>query len=414
MAEKILIISPVPLFPEHAGNRERIRTICMELMSRGYTLDFFYAGFDEALNEKHTFFFNGDILQHHLESSKVNGFKNPAQRIIEIANGFKHKAHKWFRYFVDGAESARFNKSLYQYINVNKLNLLKRQLPDKSYKAVIVNYAPYSFYFDVFEEEIIRIIDTHDRLTDRYKLFSENNQPPIDWHSLRYNDEKRALSKADIIWAITEEEKKHFRGMIDENSSKVFVLTHLMKYDKTEAEGASKNIIMIGSGNRLNLEGLDWFMEQVWQKLKHYDKEIEFLIAGSICNVLEDYVIDDRVQLLGLFNSPEEVYSKGEIFINPMQSGTGLKIKTFEALVHGKFVMSTNAGATGLDQLVDNGLACSDNPAEWIRQIKSFFENPAAKKRELENAKKIITKMYHRNLEIISLSLGVYEKDVDQ
>lgn len=405
MAEKILIISPVPLFPGYAGNRERIRTICVELMERGYILDFFYTGFDPALDKNHDSFFNGEILDHHVKATKINWISNPFQRMIEVANGLKAKTHKWIRYLIDGPESAEFNKSLYQYRNSGKILLLKIQLSGRSYKAVIVNYAPYSFYFDLFDQRTIRIIDTHDRLTDRYKLFSENSQTPVNWHSLRYRDEKRALSKADVVWAITHEENEHFQKMVSGRNTKVFTLTHLMPYDKTNRQNKRKNIIMIGSGNRLNLEGLYWFMEQVWQKLKHYDPEIHFMIAGSICNVLDDYVEDDRVHLLGLFDSPKTVYSQGDIFINPMQSGTGLKIKTFEALAYGKFVISTEAGATGLKELTGCGLVCSDDPAVWIQQIVSFFKDQDHMQPEMDRAEQMISNIYSKNLKVISRSL---------
>lgn len=406
MAEKILIISPVPLFPGHAGNRERILSICSELMGRGYELDLFYTGFDAALDENHTSFFNGEILKHNVESKKVSWAQHPVLRASEIMNGFKYKAHKWLRYMLDGPDSAKFNKSIYQYRNTGKLSLLKNQIVNRSYKAAIVNYAPYSFYFDLFDRQTIRIIDTHDRLTDRFKLFSENNQPPVDWHSLRYSDEKRALSKADVVWAITEDENQHFRQIVEDDDTEVFTLTHLKSFDEIRTKKPGKNIIMIGSGNRLNLEGLDWFMEQVWQKLKHYDNEFQFIIAGSICKVLEGFVEDEQVQLLGLFDSPGEVYSRGDVFINPMQSGTGLKIKTFEALAHGKFVISTNAGATGLDELIGNGLACSDDPAIWVKEIVSFFRDPNQKKKELDRAEKMISEIYRRNLNVISKSLN--------
>lgn len=406
MAEKILIISPVDLFPGYSGNRERIRTICLELMNRGYLLDFFYTGFERNLDKNHYSFFNGEVLHHNVDSYKVNWVEHPFQRVAELMNGLKIRIHKWLRFVFDSPESAKFNRSLYHYRNSGKILLLRQQISTKSYRAVIVNYAPYSFYLDLFGNRTKKIIDTHDRLADRYKLFSDNNQPPADWYSLRRKDEKRALSNADVIWAITEDENSHFRALVENKKIEVFTLTHLIPYDKKGGNKSSKSVIMIGSENRLNIEGLEWFMNQVWNKLRHYDMEFTFLIAGSICNVLEGYVEDDRVRLLGLFDSPDEIYSMGEIFINPMQSGTGLKIKSFEALAHGKFVISTKAGATGLDKLVGNGLACSDDPAEWIRQIRALFNDPEEKRKELKRAEKIIKEMYRSNREVISKSLA--------
>lgn len=405
MAEKFLIISPVPLFPGHAGNRERIRTICLELIGRGYILDFFYTGFHQEISEAHHSFFNGAVLNHKLENEKIRFDKNPLYRIREIVYGFKINVEKWLRYIRDGSASARFNKSLTEYKNLGKLLLLERQIDRSAYKTVIVNYAPYSFYFDLFDERTLKIIDTHDRLTNRFKLFKDSKQEPVDWHSLTQRDEKRALSKADVIWAITGEERNYFEEMVDSRSTKIYTLRHLMPFKKIKTQESANRIIMIGSTNRLNVDGLTWFLEQVWKKVKHYELDLKFLVAGSICEAVDEAVLDDDMELYGRFDSAEEIYSKGDLFINPMQEGTGLKIKTFEALANGKFVLSTKAGATGLQELTGNGLVCSDDPGVWIRGIKRFFEKGRKTDDEIEELEKVITEIYQKNLEVIRKSL---------
>jgi glycosyltransferase involved in cell wall biosynthesis len=65
-----------------------------------------------------------------------------------------------------------------------------------------------------------------------------------------------------------------------------------------------------------------------------------------------------------------------DIVINPMVGGTGLKIKTVEALAYGRAVISTKAGASGLgiahhdllhediESLVGRVLAIVEHPEE--------------------------------------------------
>lgn len=407
MAEKILIISPVPLFPGHAGNRERIRSICTELMNREYILDFFYTGFHQEISDDHFSFFNGSVLDHKLEVEKLQFSKNPLFRVREIANGLKIKMEKWLRYLQGGSDSARFNKSLTEYKNLGKWILLKGQIDRSEYKAVIVNYAPYSFYFDLFEDKTIRIIDAHDRLTDRFKMYTNSSQDPVDWHSLTENDEKEALSKADAVWAITGEEKMFFDKLVDSTSTNIYTLRHLRPFKNIQYQEEVNRIVMIGSTNRLNIDGLTWFLEQVWQKIRHYELDLKFLIAGSICEVVDETILDDDVELYGRFDSAEEIYTKGDLFINPMQEGTGLKIKTFEALANGKFVLSTEAGATGLNELIGNGFICSDDPATWIKEIKKFFEAASKNHDQKKKTAKIISQIYQENLDVISQSLNI-------
>lgn len=405
MAEKILIISPVPVFPVHAGNRERIRSVCSVLKNRGYVLDFFYAGFDHHLDSRHQSFFSGEVFDHLVKQQKDPFAKNPVRRIRQILNGFKVRIHRRFRRIADGSGSAEYNKSLYEYRNQGKMTLLDEQIDSKKYHAVIINYAPYSFYFDLFDKQTIKIIDTHDRLTDRYQLFLDNDQKPINWHSLRYKDEKKSISKANVVWAITDEEYQHFSEMVNSAQTRVYTLGHLMPYKKIEAKNPKRKILMIGSANRLNLEGLEWFLDQVWIRLWELDSEIQFLIAGSICKAISQDMDDDRIGLLGYYDTSEDVYSEGDLFINPMPGGTGLKIKTFEALAHGKYVVSTAAGATGLQNMIGSGLVCSDEPSIWIQKILSFFDHKEQAAEELEKAAFKITEMYQNHVKVIDDSL---------
>lgn len=410
MAEKILIISPVPLFPGHAGNRERIRTICTELMQRGYILDFFYTGFHQEISDAHFDFFNGIILDHALKHEKIQWI-DPIRRVQEIVNGLKVKVSRLHRQLKEGQDSARFNRSLSEYKNLGKLGLLENQIKSSTYKAVIINYAPYSFYFDLFDEETVKIIDTHDRLTDRFKLFSKNDQAPVDWHSLRFEDEKRALSKADVVWAITDQENDFFSNMLADQHVEVYTLRHLIPFSRIKNQTPSNTIVMIGSQNRLNIDGLTWFLEQVWKKITHYEFDPKFLIAGSICEAVDEKILGKNVELYGRFDSPEEIYSKGDLFINPMREGTGLKIKTFEALANGKFVISTEAGATGLQELIGHGLICSDDSATWIQEIKNFFMNDDDRSVEIQKMGEIIEDIYQTNNDMITQSLAIKSRN---
>ncbi|MEX1013989.1 MAG: glycosyltransferase family 4 protein, partial [Candidatus Paceibacterota bacterium] len=98
-------------------------------------------------------------------------------------------------------------------------------------------------------------------------------------------------------------------------------------------------------------------------------------------------------------------YSKADICINPMQDGTGLKIKTLEALAHGKWVVSTFEGGSGLRDMIGKGLYCSDDPKEWIEALDNAFSVKNDADKRITNTKIAIEKIYKDNLEIINKSL---------
>jgi len=373
MAEKVLVISPVQLYPCYSGNRKRIESICKAVMGMGYEVDFYYCGFEKQLDNAHQLLFNGTILDFDTNGLKYSTVTEPWVRTKEILNGIKIGIETRIRKITEGHQSARFNKGLSEYQNIRKIELLKNQITGHPYKAVIINYAVYSFYFDLFSPETIRILDTHDRLTDRYKMYLDEGKVPADWHSLRMKDERKAISRADIIWAITRREKNHYTEMINSCPARVYTVRHLTEYNPVLYEGENKRVVMVGSDNTLNVEGLDWFLNHVWP---HIDtKHAELVIAGTLCRAKNHVPESDRVTYYGLFDTEEEVYRLGNVFINPMQAGTGLKIKTLEALAHGKAVLSTREGASGLGEFEGDSLIITDQPAEWVRIIHKLLNN---------------------------------------
>lgn len=376
MVKKILIISPVPVFPWHAGNRMRIKSVCDALISQGCELDFFYIGFDKELSKEHYTFFNGQVLDHLIDDITTDFSKEPILRIQEIQNGLKIKTGYLQRRFRYGKDSAQFNKSLSEFKNIRKLKLLSKQIQEKKYDAVLLNYTVYSHLFDLFDDNVIKIIDTHDRLSDRYTLFLDEGVEPVIWKSISSADEKKSLSKADVILAITQKEAEYFSELIKASKPNILTVPHLSPYNEVPlAAGESgKTVITVGGKSEINLNGLNWFLDKVWRHITEKFNEAELLVAGSLCEQSSSFVYNENVTLLGRFDSTQEVYDKAGLCVNPIQFGTGLKIKTIEALSSGKKIITTTEGASGLERFIGKGLVMSDSPDDWIKEIISHFD----------------------------------------
>lgn len=405
MAEKILIVSPITLIPYHSGNRKRIRTVCSELMKKGFELDFYYTGYEDEIDPGHEEFFNGRVLHYQIVNDKTSLVDSPFLRFSEVTNGIKIKWQKFIRGIFDSFDSARYNKSLAEYKNIRKFKLLQSEVKNVKYKAVIVNYSVYSFYFRLFDQHTKKILDTHDCLTNRYRLFLKNGKKPIEWYSLRYKDEKKAVSLSDVVWAITAEEQTHYEEMIDNSSVDILNLRHLVSFRHIPSVGPKKRVMLIGSDNGLNVDGLKWFTEEIWPSLYSKHSDAELMVAGSICNLKEQFKGYAGISFYGRYENEDEIYSKADICINPMQEGTGLKIKTLEALAHGKWVVSTFEGGSGLRDMIGKGLYCSDDPEEWIETLDKAFSVKNDVDKRIANTKRAIEQIYRDNLEIIDKSL---------
>ena len=63
--------------------------------------------------------------------------------------------------------------------------------------------------------------------------------------------------------------------------------------------------------------------------------------------------------------------------INPVLFGTGLPVKTIEALSRGKPVVATPAGIRGLEADFHGALLLADTPDAFVEQVLELLENGA-------------------------------------
>lgn len=123
-----------------------------------------------------------------------------------------------------------------------------------------------------------------------------------------------------------------------------------------------------------NLHGLYWYLEKVHPRLKEASKEYTFCIVGNsagfeitrLKNMIKE---DERICLYENVESLSCFYQQSIVFINPMQSGAGVKIKTLDALKNGMPLVSTSIGIEGTG--LENNVHClvSDDHDSFAKAI---------------------------------------------
>jgi succinoglycan biosynthesis protein ExoO len=105
---------------------------------------------------------------------------------------------------------------------------------------------------------------------------------------------------------------------------------------------------MVGNLYEPNVIGMNDFIEHVWPAVHEALPATRLLICGKMGRKAPKHVPGVHVE--GLVPSLEPYYARAAVVINPVPYGTGLKIKTVEALCLGKAVVATPAGARGLGE----------------------------------------------------------------
>jgi glycosyltransferase involved in cell wall biosynthesis len=256
----------------------------------------------------------------------------------------------------------------------------------ENYSRVLVAYAYHSAFLDAFPASCRKILDAHDTLSGRHEMIESAGVGKF-WFSCSAEEERLGLERADVVLAIQDEEAEVFRKLL-RGKAEVRVVGHFVEpREVPENPGAAQCIGYIGAYNPLNLQGLQWFIREVWPKVLREFPAARLVVAGSICDKLKP---GPGLELLGKVRDAAQAHADFLLSINPMPSGTGLKIKTVEAMACGRPVVATPAGCAGLRAYLGQGLVEANDAESFAKAVMSWLRDPGEARRQGKLAREAV------------------------
>jgi len=224
------------------------------------------------------------------------------------------------------------------------------------YDVAIVNYPFMTAIFNCLASYTKKILITHDSFTDRNRRMYEQGYSSATWVSLDRRGEQEACDRADIVVALQEHEAEQF-GALCGDLTKIRVVSPvfpLSAVGPTASASGKLRIGYFGSGNWVNEQNLALYL-RAWLAQPDLSKKTEIVLAGGVCAKFADWVEDGTALLekvaptmLGKVVDLNEFFICCDVVVNPERGGTGIKIKTLEAMAANVAVLSTAAGSLGI------------------------------------------------------------------
>lgn len=350
---RILIISPVPTHPTSAGNRARILTFAQTLMESGHTVFFMHlAPKGPDSNEARTFW--KDAYYHvPYEAPSVKKFRrllNALRRRVGFRRLTRLGIDDWYDPKLESSVSDCVNK--------------------KSIDTVVVEYVYLSRILLSLPKGILKVLDTHDVFANRDERYLANGLEPT-WFSCSASQEAKGLNRADLVIAIQDLEAEYFKKAC---SRPVVTIGHPVTLIESEpALIVPGRILLIGSSNPINVASASWFISEVLPDVLKNCAQAELVICGNLCNELDQA---KGVELRGRVDELAPIYATAQVVVNPTLFGTGLKIKSIEAMGYQRPLVTTECGAEGLKPKGLQGMLVARNKQEFSRNIISLLNDP--------------------------------------
>ncbi|MBF0604429.1 MAG: glycosyltransferase [Nitrospirae bacterium] len=111
-------------------------------------------------------------------------------------------------------------------------------------------------------------------------------------------------------------------------------------------------VVFMGSMDaHQNVDGIQWFLKEVWPLLKRRVPLARVRIIGRYPprSLTSAYESDQQVTFTGWVDDVAGASRTGQVFAVPLRVGSGTRIKIYEAMALGLPVISTSIGAEGLE-----------------------------------------------------------------
>ena len=376
---KVLIVSPVPTDPPLAGNRARVAALFAALVSLGHEVTFAYAPYETADYDRMRVRLGGHLYVLHAIPPPFQSLSARLRRKLKRALGLE-SVHVW-------KVDEWFDDSLESQI---------RQLHAKEFfDVVLIEYVFLSKLATSLPASVRTIIDTHDLMGDRHKRYLETGMTP-QWFATTKGEEVSALNRAKAVIAIQQEEADYLKENV---SAEVFCVGHLLGFDiRPLPDPGGARMLFVGSANPINLQGLEWFLDSVFPRIQRDMPNSELVIAGPVGHGRS---WPDRVSVLGNVDTMTDAYGHATIVINPVKFGTGLPVKTVEALSYGKPVVATAAGARGLEIDFHGAVVLGESPDTFAEGVLRLLKSEYARSTMAKHAISAANEWQRRQLAVL-------------
>ncbi len=134
------------------------------------------------------------------------------------------------------------------------------------------------------------------------------------------------------------------------------------------------NIVVLGSCSWFpNLDGLEWFVSDVWPRVRRSVPASTLLIVGQQpSSIVARFSGIEGVELLGYVDSLESIFSESRAGIVPIRIGAGMKVKLFTYAGARLPIVSTEHGVEGVSKEIVDQMAVTDDAktfAEYLIRI---------------------------------------------
>ena len=200
----------------------------------------------------------------------------------------------------------------------------------------------------------------------------------------------------DGIAAITEDDAAWFRELCPLMPVRAIPAgVHLVNKSEASLQNLPQTVAILGSLEWApNVQGLEWFLANVWPKVLEKLPAAHLHIAGK--NPPEKLLSlkEPNTTMHGTVPNATQFLLKHPVLAVPLQAGGGMRLKVVEAMALGRCIVSTNIGAEGIPAEDKTHLLLADSADDFAAALVTALTNRQLQQQVGENARQLAEEKY--------------------
>lgn len=125
-----------------------------------------------------------------------------------------------------------------------------------------------------------------------------------------------------------------------------------------------------------NLDGVQWFIAEILPRILAVRPDAEFVLVGKSGGLHVPAALRAHVRLPGFVENLESAIHHADVYVVPLRTGSGTRLKVLEAMAFGKAIVTTHIGAQGIDLESGGEALFADSAEDFAAAVLRLIANP--------------------------------------
>lgn len=273
-----------------------------------------------------------------------------------------------------------------------------------SYDVVHFSHLDAAIYMPDVPKGVLRVLDEHNVVTNQVRTTLKHETRHWRRFILRRDlpqlrrFETATCNAMDMTIACSTTDAKALRAMGANCSLKVMPNgVDLGYFQPRSARPRSSELVFVGTMDYDPCEkAVYYFCSKILPLIRREIGFVRFVVVGrNPSRRLRAMAEDDLdVVLTGRVPDVRPFVQRADVFVVPLLSGSGTRLKILEAMAMGVPIVTTSIGVEGIRAVNGEHLLIVDSPATFARGVVQIMRDPALARKLATNARTVVEREY--------------------